>query len=214
MSHTGASEWEKKGNDAVRSERGVKPATLLLFVLGAIFGPVYFTYCEYVSGENAAIHTLTERADRWELPDGAILRFRGGLGYRPVVLDLDPEFNLYRFRFTFDVAPGRAPREGTGNDYQMSVLEGDTSIFERSFHAAGDGAVSVALKPMEILYRGNYILLLEEVGTPAIEVAGVKLEVRTRVERMRMWLVWSGLVMLAFGAAIIIRDVAMRSLKK
>jgi hypothetical protein len=192
----------------------VKPATLLLIVLGAIFGPVYFAYCEYLSGETAETHTLTERADRWELPDGAILRFRGGLGYRPVALELTPELNLYRFRFTFDAARTETSPKDAGNDYQVSVLQGDVGIFERSFRGAGNGAVSVALDPMEILYRGSYVLLLEEVGTPQLQVAGVKLEVRTRVEKMRVWLVWSGLVMLAFGAAIIIRDVVMQSLKK
>ncbi|HEV8695188.1 MAG TPA: hypothetical protein VGQ93_13550 [Lysobacter sp.] len=192
----------------------MKPATLLLIVLGAIFGPVYFAYCEYLSGETAETHTLTERADRWELPDGAILRFRGGLGYRPVALELTPELNLYRFRFTFDAARTETSPKDAGNDYQVSVLQGDVGIFERSFRGAGNGAVSVALDPMEILYRGSYVLLLEEVGTPQLQVAGVKLEVRTRVEKMRVWLVWSGLVMLAFGAAIIIRDVVMQSLKK
>lgn len=192
----------------------MKPATLLLIVLGAIFGPVYFAYCAYLSGETAETHSLTQRADRWELPDGAILRFRGGLGYRPVALELTPELNLYRFRFTFDVARSRASPKDAGNEYQVSVLEGDLGIFERTFRAAGNGAVSVALDPMEILYRGSYVLLLEEVGTPRLQVAGVKLEVRTRVEKMRAWLVWSGLVMLAFGTAIIIRDLVMQSLKK
>jgi hypothetical protein len=67
---------------------------------------------------------------------------------------------------------------------------------------------------MEILYRGSYVLLLEEVGLPQLKVAGVKLEVRTKVEKMRMWLVWGGLVMLAFGAAIIIRDLVTQSLEK
>jgi hypothetical protein len=192
----------------------VKPATLLLIVLGAIFGPVYFAYCEYLSGETTETHTLTERADRWELPDGAILRFRGGLGYRPVALELTPELNLYRFRFTFDVVPSEASPEDAGNDYQVSVLQDDVGIFERSFRAAGKGAISIALDPMEILYRGNYVLLLEEVGTPQLQVAGVKLEMRTKVEKIRTWLVWSGLVMLAFGAGIVIRDVVMQSLKK
>lgn len=192
----------------------MKPPTLLLIVLGAIFGPAYFAYCEYLSGETAETHTLTERADRWEFPDGAILRFRGGLGYRPVALELTPELNLYRFRFTFDVVRSEASAEDAGNEYQVSVLQGDVGIFERSFRAAGNGAVSVALDPMEILYRGSYVLLLEQVGTPQLQVAGVKLEMRTKVEKMRTWLVWSGLVMLAFGAAIIIGDVVMQSLKK
>jgi len=192
----------------------VKPPTLLLIVLGTIFGPVYFVYCEYLSGETAETHTLTERADRWELPDGAILRFRGGLGYRPVELGLTPELNLYRFRFTFDAARTETSPKDAGNDYQVSVQQGDVGIFERSFRATGNGTVAVALDPMEILYRGSYVLLLEEVGTPQLRVAAVKLEVRTKVETMRMWLVWSGLVMLAFGAAIIIRDLVTQSLEK
>ena len=192
----------------------MKPATLLLIVLGAISGPVYFAYCEYLSGETAETRTLTERADRWELPDGAILRFRGGLGYRPVALELTPELNLYRFRFTFDVARSRGSPKDAENDYQVSVLEGDAGIFERSFRAVGNGAISVALDPMTIPYPGSYVLLLEEVGTPGLQVAGVKLEVRTKVEKMRTWLVWSGLVLLAFGGIIILRDLVMQSFKK
>ena len=192
----------------------MKPPTLLLIVLGTIFGPVYFAYCEYLSGETAEMHTLTERAGRWELSDGVILRFRGGLGYRPVALELSPELNLYRFRFTFNAARTEASSKNPGNDYQMSLLQGDVGIFERSFRATRNGTVGVALDPMEILYRGSYVLVLEEVGLPQLKVAAVTLEVRTKVEKMRMWVVWGGLVMLAFGAAIIIRDLVAQSLKK
>ena len=42
----------------------MKPPTLLLIVLGTLFGPAYFVYCEYLSGETAEMHTLTERAGR------------------------------------------------------------------------------------------------------------------------------------------------------
>ena len=192
----------------------MRPPTLLLIVLGTIFGPVYFVYCEHLSGETAETHTLTERADRWELPDGTILRFRGGLGYRPVELGLTPELNLYRFRFIFDAARSEASSKNAGNEYQMSLLQGDVGIIERSFRATGNGTVAVALDPMEILYRGSYVLLLEEVGLPQLKIAGVKLEVRTKVEKMRMWLVWSGLVMLALGGVIIIRNLVMQSVKK
>lgn len=192
----------------------MNPATLLLVVLGAIFGPVYLAYCEYLSGETAEMHALSERADRWELPDGSILRFRGGLAFRPVALELTPESNLYRFRFTFDFARGRTSPNETGNEYQVSVLQGDTGIYERSFRAAGDDKVSVALDPIEILYGGSYVLLLEETGTPRLQVADVKLEVRNKVEKKRTWLVWCGLVMLAVGAAILVRELVMQTLKK
>ena len=188
----------------------MKAPTLLLIVLGTILGPVYFAYCEYLSGETAEMHTLTERADRWELPDGAILRFRGGLGYRPVVLKLAPELNLYRLRFTLDAA--RPESKGAGNDYQVRLLQGDVDIYQRSFRVGGNG--TMAMDPMAIPYGGTYVLLLEEAGLPQLQVAGVKLEVRTRVEKVRMWLVWGGLAMLALGAAIVIRDLLMPSLRK
>jgi len=58
------------------------------------------------------------------------------------------------------------------------------------------------------------VLLLEEASLPQLQVAGVKLEIRTRVEKVRMWLVWGGLAMLALGAAIVIRDYLMPFLKK
>jgi hypothetical protein len=190
----------------------VRPPTVLLFVLGTIFGPVYFAYCEYLSGEAAEMHTLTERADRWELPDGAILRFRGGLGYRPVALELTPELNLYRLRFTFDATHPESASKQAGNDYQVTLQQGDIGVFERSFRVSGNG--TVALDPMVVPYRGSYVLLLEEAGLPQLQVASVKLEVRTKVETVRMWLVWSGLVMLALGAGILIRDLVMPSLKK
>ena len=190
----------------------MKPPTVLLFVLGTIFGPVYFAYCEYLSGETAEMHTLTERADRWELPDGAILRFRGGRGYRPIALELTPELNLYRFRFTFDTARPESPSKEAGNDYQVSLLQGDISIFQRSFRVSPKGTVE--LEPMVIPYGGGYVLLLEEAGSPQLQVASVKLEVRAKVEKVRLWLVWSGLAMLGLGAVIVIRDLLMPSLTK
>ena len=94
------------------------------------------------------------------------------------------------------------------------MLEGDAGVFERSFRAVGNGTISVALDPMQILYPGSYVLLLEEAGTPQLHVAGVKLEVRTKVEKMRTWLVWSGLASLTLGGVIIIRDLVTKSFRK
>jgi len=67
---------------------------------------------------------------------------------------------------------------------------------------------------MEILYSGSYVLLLEEVGAPRLQVAGGSWRCLTRVEKKRTWLVWCGLVMLLVGAAIMVRDLVMHTLKK
>ena len=183
----------------------MKPTTALLIVLGFILGPAYFAYCEYLSGTNAESHVMTERANRWTLPDGAILRLRSGLGYKPLTIALDPDLNRYRLRLTFDMAP----RESTAaekNRYQLSVLEGDLGLFERSFDVAGTGSVRVTLDPMEAAYVGNFVLLLEEIGTPALSVSKVTLQVRNKVETPIMWMAWCGVVMLAFGLGIVVRD--------
>jgi hypothetical protein len=185
----------------------------LLIVLGFILGPAYFAYCEYLSGTNAETHVLTERASRWTLDDGTILRLRSGMGYKPLTIALDPELNRYRLRLTFEMAP-RESATIEKNKYQVSVLEGDLGLFERSFEIAGTGSVRVTLDPMEALYVGNFVLLLEEIGTPPLPVSKVTLQVRNRVEKPLMWMAWSGVVMFAFGLGIVIRDLISGKLKR
>jgi hypothetical protein len=191
----------------------VKPTTALLIVLGFILGPAYFAYCEYLSGTNAETHVLTERARRWTLDDGTILRLRSGMGYKPLTIALDPELNRYRLRLTFEMAP-RESATIEKNKYQVSVLEGDLGLFERSFEIDGTGSVRVTLDPMEALYVGNFVLLLEEIGTPPLPVSKVTLQVRNRVEKPLMWMAWSGVVMFAFGLGIVIRDLISGKLKR
>lgn len=184
----------------------MKPSALLLIVLGLLLGPAYLAYCEYLSGEISETHTLTERANRWELPDGAILRLRSGMGYKPLPIELDPELNRYRFRLTFSAGGSDSALADATNNYQLSVLQGDVNVFERTFQVKGGNAVRVALDPLEIFYPGSYVLLLEETAAPKIAVSSVKLEIRSKVETPRNWLVWSGLVLLAFGVGVAIRD--------
>jgi hypothetical protein len=49
----------------------------LLIALGLILGPIYSIFWESLSGTLHESHALTERSDRWTLPDGSIQRFRG-----------------------------------------------------------------------------------------------------------------------------------------
>lgn len=192
----------------------MKNAAPLLIVLGLLIGPAYYYYCEHLSGQAAETHALTERANRWELPDGAILRVKSGLAFKPVVLDLKPDLNNYRPRFTFDIMQRDAIPAGIHNSYQVSLLQGDTTVLERSFEITGSGKVSRTLDSFEVFYPGSYVLLLEESGTPPLGVAGVKFELLNRVEKPRMWLAWSGMVMLGFGAMLLLRDLLRSSLKR
>jgi hypothetical protein len=190
----------------------VKPQALLLIVLGMLIGPGYYAFCEHFSGRPGQNYALTERGNRWALPDGSILRLRGGLAYKPLPLELTPEQNGYRLRFIFNVTQGDSP--GATNEYQVSLLQGDVGIAERSLKVKGRGNVSVALDPLQIFYPGSYLLVLEEVGMPPLVVSGVSLLIDTGVEKPRMWIAWSGLVLLVFGIGVVLRDAIVRARKR
>lgn len=190
----------------------MKSRALLLVVLGLMFGPGYFAFCEYLSGRPGPNFSLTDRDSRWAMPDGSILRLRGGMAYKPVPLDLTPENNGYRLRFTFNVT--QADASDAANEYQMSLMQADTTIAERSLRVRGRGKVDVALDPLQVFYPGGYTLILEEVGTPPLAVAGVGLQIDTNVEKPRMWIAWSGLALLAVGVGLLLREVFLQARRK
>lgn len=190
----------------------MKPQALLLLVLGLLIGPGYFAFCEHVSGRPGQTYALTERGNRWTMPDGSILRLRGGMAYKPVPLELTPDSNGYRLRFSFNVTQADAS-EAT-NEYQVSLLQGDTGIAERSIKVKGRGKVDVALDPLQILYPGGYVLVLEEVGAPPLAVSGVSLQIDTGVEKPKMWIAWSGLALLVLGVGVLLYDSIKQARKR
>jgi len=190
----------------------VKPQALLLLVLGLLIGPGYFAFCEHVSGRPGQTYALTERGNRWTMPDGSILRLRGGMAYKPLPLELTPDSNGYRLRFSFNVTQTDAT--DAVNEYQVSLLQADTGIAERSIKVKGRGKVDVALDPLQIFYPGGYTLVLEEVGTPPLAVSGVSLQVDTGVEKPKMWIAWSGLALLVLGVGVLLRDAIVQARKR
>jgi len=190
----------------------VKPQALLLLVLGLLIGPGYFAFCEHVSGRPGQTYALTERGNRWMMPDGSILRLRGGMAYKPLPLELTPDSNGYRLRFSFNVTQPDA--SDAVNEYQVSLLQGDTGIAERSIKVKGRGKVDVALDPLQIFYPGGYTLVLEEVGTPPLAVSGVSLQIDTGVEKPKMWIAWSGLALLVLGVGVLLRDAIVQARKR
>lgn len=190
----------------------MKPQALLLLVLGLLLGPGYFAFCEHVSGRPGQTYALTERGNRWAMPDGSILRLRGGMAYKPVPLELTPDSNGYRLRFSFNVT--QADASDAANEYQFSLLQADTGIAERSIKVKGRGKVDVTLDPLQIFYPGGYVLVLEEVGTPALAVSGVSLQIDTGVEKPKMWIAWSGMALLVIGVGILLFDAIVQARKR
>ena len=177
-----------------------------------LVGPGYYAFCAYLSGRPGKTYAMTERADRWMLPDGSILRVRGGMAYKPVPLELTLDENGYRLRFTFNVT--QADVSKASNRYEATLMQGDTSVMRRDLQVDGRGRVAIALDPLKILYPGAYTLLLEEVGMPALTVDGVGLQVDTGVEQPKMWLAWSGLALLAAGVVLLLQEAIMQKLKR
>ena len=190
----------------------MKPQALLLLVLGLLIGPGYFAFCEHVSGRPGQTYALTERGNRWTMPDGSILRLRGGMAYKPLPLELTPDSNGYRLRFSFNVTQTDA--SDAANEYQVSLLQADTGIAERSIKVKGRGKVDVAPDPLQIFYPGGYTLVLEEVGTPPLAVSGVSLQIDTGVEKPKMWIAWSGLALLVLGVGVLLRDAIVQARKR
>jgi len=183
--------------------RGMLSRALLLIALGLILGPIYSAYWEALSGTLLERHALTDRADRWTLPDGTIQRFRGGLAYRPVTLKLAPEMNRVRLRLSFEAVAGPAEAP-SGNEYLATLLDVDHPLFERALQlgAAPGGKTTLDVRTFEIFTPGDYLFLLEEVGKPASSVTAVTLEVWQRAELASRPVVWCGFGLLLAGMGI------------
>ncbi len=191
----------------------MKPQALLMIVLGLLIGPGYYAFCEQVSGRRGQSYALTERGDRWTLPDGSILRSPSGLAYKPVPLELTPEFNGYRLRFSFNVTQADSAADTT-NNYQVSLMQGDIGVVERGIQVKGRGAVAVVLDTLQVSYASSYLLVLAEVGKPPLSVSGVSLQIDTDVEKPRMWVAGIGLVLLVLGIGMQLREVFVQARKR
>ncbi len=177
---------------------------ILLIVLGVVLGPAYYGYCEYVSGEELQSVTVTERSDRWTLPDGTIQRFRKGLAYRPVELTLRPELNRLRLGLTFEF-----PAEGESQpvEYLATLLDQDYPVIEQPLLVNPTGRVDKTVRTFEVQAAGNYLFLLEEVGPPR-PGASVTLHLRGEIEQQYRPLMWFGHGLLLMGLGLLAYSLA------
>jgi hypothetical protein len=178
----------------------------LLLMLGLLLGPVYYLFCEYSSGQPGDTFTLSERAARWTLPDGTILRFVRGQAYRPLTFKLDPQMNRIAFRLTFQAAAAEAGASQGSDEYRVTLMQADQPIFQRAFVVKlSPGAnTTVDAGRLELYYPGAYEFVLEEGGTPRIAVSQVTVQVRQNIETLFLPLVWGGIAMLVAGVALVL----------
>jgi hypothetical protein len=186
----------------------MRPPIAILLSLGIVLGPLYYAYSVYWSGTVSETHAMTERGERWTAPDGAILRFRGGLGFRPQPLNLTPDMNdvVLRLRFSIPENQARPP----DLRYQATLLEYDHTVLERAFapKLGRAGRTSVDIGPIEVHYPAAYLFLVEEVGRVPVSPA-ISLEVLTQVHRPVMPLVWGGLGLLGLALLLAVYDLVL-----
>jgi hypothetical protein len=193
--HRGAAEVQRV---VALKHSQLNPGAVLLIPLGLLLGPGYYLYCEHLSGRTTATLELDERADRWRLADGSIQRFRGGLAYRPVSLELHPERNDVRLALAFDM-----PADGNPaiDRYQATLFDVDHPLLQRELRIEARPGASASTKvgTLQAHTPGPHLFLLEELGTPGLTPLRVMLTVREEVERPLMPLVWTGIAMLLGG---------------
>jgi hypothetical protein len=163
-----------------------------------------------LSGRTTATVALDARADRWALPDGSIQRFRSGLAYRPLVLDLHPERNGVRLTLALDM-----PAEGgpAVNRYQATLFELDHPLLQRelSLKVRPGASPSARIGTVQVHTPGEHLFLLEELGAPALTPLRATLTVREEVERPLLPLVWAGGAMLLAGVGWMIYRLLLRA---
>lgn len=172
-------------------------AATILIVLGLLLGPGYYFYGRHFNGRESARVVLTERAQRWELPDGSVQRFPGRLAYRPVELSLHPDRNLALIALDFDMAPGTAA--GGDNLYLATLLEVDHPMLQREVRIdARPGAHQRVLLPAQVVRSPiTHLFVLEELNAAPRPVARVTLTLR---EHADVWL--EPLVRIGIGLTI------------
>jgi hypothetical protein len=151
-----------------------------------------------VSGRTTGTFAHDPPPDRWALPDGSIQRFRSGLAYRPLLLDLHPERNGVRLTLAFDM-----PAEGNPavNRYQATLFELDHPLLQRELSMeVGPGAsASARVGTVQVHTPGEHLFVLEELGAQALTPVRATLTVREEIERPSMPVVWAGVAMVLAG---------------
>lgn len=186
-----------------RDDRRLQGLAVFFILFGLLLGPGYFAYSRYVSGEDAASLELKERSDRFTLDDGSIQRFRSGFGYRPTALDLHPERNEIRLTLRFRLPDGAAPADAT-NRYLVTVLDGDYPVSQHdvSIDARPGRTQTVRLPPFATRSPLDHLLIVEELGKPALPAESVTVGVRERVFPLSPTYAWSGFALLMVGAVL------------
>jgi len=182
-------------------------AAAILLILGLLFGPGYFLYSQHFNGRVSARVELTERAERWTLPDGTIQRFPGRLAYRPVEVSLHPDRNLALFVLTFDMAPEESDAAGESL-YQATLFDMDRPALQQEIHvrAAPGKSARVVLPPVTVRSPLQHLFILEELGSAARPVQRVTLELRENAEPYVKPLIGIGAGLLLAGIALLAFD--------
>jgi len=182
-------------------------AAAILLVLGLLLGPGYHLYGQHFNGRESLRVELTERAERWTMPDGTIQRFPGRRAYRPVELPLHPERNLAVLALTFHIAPGSSSTSEP-DVYLATLFDMDRPALQREIRldAAPGKEEHVVLPPQIVRSPVTHLFVLEELNEPTRPVSRITLVLREQAEPFVERLVTFGIGLLIAGVLLLVHD--------
>lgn len=182
-------------------------AAAILLVLGLLLGPGYHLYGQHLNGRETLRVELTERAERWTMPDGTIQRFPGRRAYRPVSLPLHPDRNLAVIALTFHMASENGP-QSESNVYLATLFDMDRPALQHEISVdAAPGKEQRVMLPAQLVRSPlTHLFVLEELNEAPRPVSRITLVLREQAEPFVERLVTFGIGLLIAGVLLLVHD--------
>jgi hypothetical protein len=183
----------------------MKRSAIATVLLGLVIGPGYYLWATFFSGAAVAEHKLGEKAARWTLSSGDVMRFSNANAYEPIELTLDPKMNTVGLVLVFEVVGDVRVEPVRGNAYHALLLANGTPLLDKQVNIARgsnpgpDQRWSELAATVDVTDAGKYVFVLEEAAPPGLPLTGITLQVRRNVVRPMMQIVWAGVALLIAG---------------
>lgn len=172
-----------------------------LLVIGLIFGPGYYVYSHFFSGQVAASHPLP------------ISNHGAGSNIGPAQIELSPTMGkiglILRFQTSHD--PVMSIVQMPQNKYRATLRTGKQTVFDKQFTLTSSSVesevilnFSEAMPVFEADTSGTYQLEISQMGEAGMNLVSAEAQVRKNIVAPSNTLMTAGFGMLAAGVAMLI----------
>jgi hypothetical protein len=127
-------------------------------VAGAIAGPGYSIYCDFLSGGEIGKFGMSQLVRDWSAPNGQNLTFGPAGAFKPFIVELNPEMNPVGFVWSGHVEGKKYVQ------YRAHLYLGEQSVMDKSVGISGDkegGSESASIGTVRVPSTGQYHFVLE-----------------------------------------------------